>query len=320
MAKKINGRTPGSGHTDKRKNAGDIKVSGSSGGDHGGRANYTQTGFQSETFSKIPFQTRPIGDSNNIKLGQRHIHIDKQPRRQLLQKIIRNQTKYCIGTVATGEIIEKSFFTTLAAAINEERSRRGNSKKDYRLSSFVKASEINSLRDGLAEAGYPAAQSLSVGTDIKAADINKIVTAIKAAGFACVANQNKTTCTCDTNDACTCNCNNCTCDCNYLMAPVCTCDCNYCTCDCNYCTCNCNYSCTCNCNYSDMRLKKDIKFVKVENGLNIYSFKYFWSKREQVGVMAQEILNTKYSNAVLRDEDGYYMVDYSKLPITGIFS
>ena len=31
--------------------------------------------------------------------------------------------------------------------------------------------------------------------------------------------------------------------------------------------------------------------------------------------MAQDLLNTVYSNAVLTDENGYYKVDYKKLPI-----
>jgi hypothetical protein len=64
-----------------------------------------------------------------------------------------------------------------------------------------------------------------------------------------------------------------------------------------------------------MRLKKDIKFKEVKNGLNIYSFKYVWSGVLQVGVMAQEILTTDYSEAVSVDKNGYYMVDYDKLPI-----
>ena len=96
---------------------------------------------------------------------------------------------------------------------------------------------------------------------------------------------------------------------------VCVCNCNYCTCNCNYCTCNCNFSCTCQCNYSDERLKTDIEFVGTSNGLNTYTFKYIWDKvTTHFGVMAQEILNTKYSNAVVVAPNGYYMVDYAQLP------
>lgn len=49
----------------------------------------------------------------------------------------------------------------------------------------------------------------------------------------------------------------CACVCNY----GCTCNCAYCTCNCAYCTCDCNYYCTCNCYYSDLRLKKDVKYL-----------------------------------------------------------
>lgn len=97
---------------------------------------------------------------------------------------------------------------------------------------------------------------------------------------------------------------------------VCVCNCNYCTCNCNYCTCNCNYSCTCNCNYSDSRLKKNIIFSHKVNGINIYKFSYKWDdKKTYLGVMAQELLKTKYKNAVNKDQKGFYVVDYSKLPV-----
>ena len=95
---------------------------------------------------------------------------------------------------------------------------------------------------------------------------------------------------------------------------VCLCNCNYCTCNCNYCTCNCNYACTCNCNYSDRRLKRNIKFLKNIFGINIYTFNYIWSDVDEVGVMAQELLKTKYKNCVYVDKKGFYMVDYTKLP------
>jgi len=97
---------------------------------------------------------------------------------------------------------------------------------------------------------------------------------------------------------------------------ACTCNCNYCTCNCNYCTCNCNYSCTCNCNYSDERLKENIKLVANQFGLNVYSYNYLWDKAiTYIGVMAQELIGTKYATSLSTDANGYYMVDYSKLPI-----
>jgi hypothetical protein len=97
---------------------------------------------------------------------------------------------------------------------------------------------------------------------------------------------------------------------------ACLCNCNYCTCNCNYCTCNCNYSCTCNCNYSDRRLKRNIKFIKNILGINVYTFNYFWNNEKQIGVMAQELLNTKYKSCVTKDKNGFFMVDYSKLPFS----
>lgn len=115
-------------------------------------------------------------------------------------------------------------------------------------------------------------------TTIKASDINALINKVKDAGAACL------------------------------------CNCNYCTCNCNYCTCNCNYACTCNCNYSDRRLKKNIKFLKNIFGINVYTFNYIWNDEEQIGVMAQELLKTKYKDCVSVDKKGFYMVDYSKLP------
>jgi len=97
---------------------------------------------------------------------------------------------------------------------------------------------------------------------------------------------------------------------------VCVCNCDYCTCNCDYCTCNCNYSCTCQCNYSDERLKTNITFVEQIDGLNVYSYKYVWNKlKSYYGVLAQELLGTKYETALIKDKDGYFMVDYSKLPV-----
>jgi hypothetical protein len=91
-----------------------------------------------------------------------------------------------------------------------------------------------------------------------------------------------------------------------------------CICNSN-CPCNAVCSCygDCGCNYaSDVRMKEDIKFLSNEYGLNVYSFKYIKDKsKEYVGVMAQELLNTKYSHAVRIDADGYYSVDYDLLPV-----
>lgn len=67
--------------------------------------------------------------------------------------------------------------------------------------------------------------------------------------------------------------------------------------------------------FSDKRLKENIEFVKKIDGINIYKFDYIDGDKNQIGVIAQEILETPYKNAVLKDKSGYYKVDYSKLPI-----
>ena len=90
-------------------------------------------------------------------------------------------------------------------------------------------------------------------------------------------------------------------------------------CICNSdCSCNavCNCHNDCGCNYSDERLKENIKYLYTKKGIKLYSFNYIWEKGiTKVGVMAQDLLNTIYSNAVLTDKNGYYKVDYNKLPI-----
>jgi hypothetical protein len=63
---------------------------------------------------------------------------------------------------------------------------------------------------------------------------------------------------------------------------------------------------------SDRRLKRNITFLETRNDINIYSFQYLWSDEYFVGVMAQDLLGTKYESAVI-EHNGYYTVDYSKL-------
>ncbi len=84
--------------------------------------------------------------------------------------------------------------------------------------------------------------------------------------------------------------------------------------------CSCNSICACygncGCNYSDERLKENIIFEGVKNGLNTYSWNYIWdATKRHVGVIAQELLGTKYEDALSQDADGFYMVNYAKLPI-----
>jgi hypothetical protein len=84
--------------------------------------------------------------------------------------------------------------------------------------------------------------------------------------------------------------------------------------------CHCNTVCTCygncGCNYSDERLKENIKLIDTEGDLNVYSYTYLWDKtKTYIGVMAQELLGTRYESALGKDLKGYYYVDYSQLPV-----
>ena len=74
---------------------------------------------------------------------------------------------------------------------------------------------------------------------------------------------------------------------------------------------------------SDYRLKDNITLLQEEGfGIpNIYSFNYKWDTEiTWIGVMAQELLDTGYSDAVGIDSEGFYNVDYSKLgfPMIGV--
>jgi hypothetical protein len=67
--------------------------------------------------------------------------------------------------------------------------------------------------------------------------------------------------------------------------------------------------------FSDKRVKENVIKVATIGDINIYKFNYIWDKdSEQYGVIAQELLGTKYESAVFVDEDsGLYKVDYEKL-------
>lgn len=66
--------------------------------------------------------------------------------------------------------------------------------------------------------------------------------------------------------------------------------------------------------FSDERLKENIKHVKDVDGIKVYTYNYVWDKTPQQGAMAQDLLNTKYADAVSVHSSGYYQVDYTKLP------
>ena len=215
-----------------------------------------------------------------------------------------NAVYYSIASVGNTDNITAAKFNEVATNINNERIRRGSSFTTLSRSTPINATDYNSMVNALNVAGPGATQAyntsgtlnvttypqigapslpatVSASVTITALHINNIITSLYNAGTQC------------------------------------TCNCNYCTCNCNYCTCNCNYACTCNCNYSDERLKENIVFVGVESGINMYSWNYIWDKdKTYVGVIAQEILHTPYASAISTDDRGYYVVDYSQLPVT----
>jgi hypothetical protein len=64
---------------------------------------------------------------------------------------------------------------------------------------------------------------------------------------------------------------------------------------------------------SDRRLKRDIVMVdRLPNGIGLYRYRYLWSETVYVGVMAQEVAGI-VPEAVVKGEDGYLLVDYSRL-------
>ena len=69
---------------------------------------------------------------------------------------------------------------------------------------------------------------------------------------------------------------------------------------------------------SDARLKENILQIGTRDGINLYEFEYIdkkWGEGRYRGVMAQDLLQTSYRNAVHLNDDGYMLVDYSKLPV-----
>lgn len=71
---------------------------------------------------------------------------------------------------------------------------------------------------------------------------------------------------------------------------------------------------SCMCFYSDVRLKTNINLVDNIEDINIYSYNYIWDDVPCIGAMAQELLVSKYKDAVITASNGYLVVDVSKLP------
>jgi hypothetical protein len=67
--------------------------------------------------------------------------------------------------------------------------------------------------------------------------------------------------------------------------------------------------------FSDSRLKTDIVKIGQVEDINIYKFKFKFDKsKTQIGVIAQELLNTKYADCITTDPStGFYIVNYNVL-------
>ena len=191
-----------------------------------------------------------------------------------------DKVSYPISSFYSGDMITAARWNELLSNVNSERARRGYGGIWVGFYDPISAPQLNALRDGINSAGYTGGfGGVNPGDVIYASHLNAMIYKIQLAG------------------------------------SVCFCDCNYCTCNCNYCTCDCNYACTCNCNYSDYRLKKDIKFLYRKKGLKIYQWSYKDSETIYEGVIAQDLLKTKYSKALRKDKNGFFMVNYNLLPI-----
>lgn len=64
---------------------------------------------------------------------------------------------------------------------------------------------------------------------------------------------------------------------------------------------------------SDARLKENINLLDNVDGYNIYEFDFIRGPKNQIGVIAQEMLDLQ-PDCVGIGDDGYYFVDYAKLP------
>ena len=66
---------------------------------------------------------------------------------------------------------------------------------------------------------------------------------------------------------------------------------------------------------SDMRLKTDVQFVRqLENGINLYAFRYTGDERVFVGVNAAEIRSdSRFAHAVVDLGNDFLGVDYQAL-------
>ena len=220
-------------------------------------------------------------------------------------------TSYALTKATDGSTVDNDLHRAIEAAVNQERTRRGQptlSVITSRFVGYIEAADLNYLKSAVEVQGVtpnPPYYTVNLGGGAQQ-DVYFTVAPAYTGGFQGV----------DPNTLIQAEEINAMIDKVNGAASVCVCNCNYCTCNCNYCTCNCNYSCTCNCNYSDERLKENVVLLGTYEGLNVYSWSYIWDNtKTYAGVMAQELLGTKHESALSIDKNGYYMVDYSQLPV-----
>jgi hypothetical protein len=65
---------------------------------------------------------------------------------------------------------------------------------------------------------------------------------------------------------------------------------------------------------SDRRLKTDVEWMGMQNGVAVYQWRYLDRPGRYEGVIAQEVL-ASHPQAVVPRHDGMLTVDYSRLPV-----
>ena len=72
----------------------------------------------------------------------------------------------------------------------------------------------------------------------------------------------------------------------------------------------------CNDQKSDIQYKENINLVGISNsGLNIYEFNYKNEEGLYQGVIAQELIGTEFEDALSKNSEGLYEVDYNKIDV-----
>jgi hypothetical protein len=92
---------------------------------------------------------------------------------------------------------------------------------------------------------------------------------------------------------------------------------NSCWCPSSYCGNYCNsYWCSACWGKSDISYKENINLIgQSPSGINIYTFNYIGEDGLYEGVIAQELIGTKFESTLSLNEEGKYLVDYSKIDV-----